>query len=65
MINDSTDLPWFKSSYSPGSDDCVEVANLLASHGSVALRDSKKPLAAHLTVAPETYDAFVSYVKRG
>ncbi|GAB2449511.1 DUF397 domain-containing protein [Streptomyces incanus] len=53
----STALRWFKSSYS-GSDggNCIEVA---AHPTAIHIRDSKTPGAPHLTVAPETWTAFL------
>ncbi|MEV6113527.1 DUF397 domain-containing protein [Streptomyces sp. NPDC052109] len=48
---------WRKSSYSSSNGgDCVEVADLRA---LVAVRDSKNPDAAHLSVTPHAWDAFV------
>ncbi|WDV53118.1 DUF397 domain-containing protein [Streptomyces coeruleorubidus] len=52
---------WRKSSYSGNTGgDCVEVADLGAP--GVALRDSKQPEVGILTVSPEAYTAFVTYV---
>ncbi|WP_171114733.1 MULTISPECIES: DUF397 domain-containing protein [unclassified Streptomyces] len=54
---------WRKSSYSGDTGgDCVEVADLTA---HVAIRDSKNPAHGALTVAPETFTAFVSAASRG
>ncbi|MEU6667036.1 DUF397 domain-containing protein [Streptomyces sp. NPDC046727] len=51
---------WRKSSYSGNTGgDCVEVADLPA---LIAIRDSKKPDAAHLTVTPRAWAVFVSAV---
>ncbi|MFF9521227.1 DUF397 domain-containing protein [Streptomyces achromogenes] len=48
---------WRKSSYSGGEGgDCVEVAEHPA---AIHIRDSKQPRAAHLTVSPETWTAFL------
>ncbi|MEV0239311.1 DUF397 domain-containing protein [Streptomyces sp. NPDC050674] len=55
-----TDARWRKSSYSGNTGgDCVEVADLGT---GVAVRDSKDPEAGALTVWPEAYAAFVTYV---
>jgi hypothetical protein len=51
---------WRKSSYSGSSGgECVEVADLGA---RVAVRDSKDPEVGTLTLSPQTYAAFVTYV---
>ncbi|WP_328412649.1 DUF397 domain-containing protein [Streptomyces violaceus] len=52
---------WRKSSYSGSTGgDCVEVADL--GLPGVAVRDSKNPEVGIVTVAPEAYAAFVTYV---
>ncbi|OAR25832.1 DUF397 domain-containing protein [Streptomyces sp. ERV7] len=54
---DLTDAQWRKSSYSGGSGgECVEVADL---PHFVAVRDSKRPEGAALTVSPAAFTAFV------
>ncbi|KUL32503.1 DUF397 domain-containing protein [Streptomyces regalis] len=57
----TSELHWFKSSYSDSSDinDCVEVATTPA---TIHIRDSKTPEAPHLTVAPGTWNSFVGHV---
>ncbi|WP_427921895.1 DUF397 domain-containing protein [Streptomyces sp. cg40] len=48
---------WHKSSYSSGEGgECVEVA---ACPATIHIRDSKTPAAAHLTVSPEAWSAFL------
>lgn len=47
---------WRKSSYSGGGGDCVEVADL---PHLIAIRDSKRPEGAALTVSPAAFTAFV------
>lgn len=55
---------WFKSSYSDQTGgSCVEVANLTATHAEVAVRDSKLPHGPALTLPPEAFTAFVTYVR--
>ncbi|GGX55895.1 hypothetical protein GCM10010358_07240 [Streptomyces minutiscleroticus] len=55
----SSELIWFKSSYSGGEGgECVEVAT---TPSTTHVRDSKKPGAAQLTVAPESWTVFVSF----
>ncbi|MCT9107035.1 DUF397 domain-containing protein [Streptomyces mirabilis] len=55
----TTELAWFKSSYSGTSgDNCVEVA---ASTNAVHVRDSKIERSPQLAVEPTTWSAFVAY----
>lgn len=52
---------WRKSSYSGTSGgECVEVADLTP---CVAVRDSKNPAVGTLTLAPESYAAFIDYLR--
>ncbi|MDT0614595.1 DUF397 domain-containing protein [Streptomyces lancefieldiae] len=56
----STDLAWFKSSHSSGSegDSCVEVA---VEPGTVHVRDSKHAGAGpRLALAPEAWTSFLA-----
>ncbi|MFF4900700.1 DUF397 domain-containing protein [Streptomyces sp. NPDC001068] len=51
-------LAWYKSNYSSDEGgNCVEVASRCA---AVHIRDSKNPDAAHLTVSPVTWTAFLA-----
>ncbi|WP_328767754.1 DUF397 domain-containing protein [Streptomyces sp. NBC_00286] len=55
----TSDLAWFKSSYSSASgDDCVEVA---ACPNSVHIRDSKDKQGPQLALCPTAWTDFVSY----
>ncbi|AYF76705.1 DUF397 domain-containing protein [Nocardia yunnanensis] len=63
MSIDLAKARWFKSSYSGGSQDCVEVAHL--DGGVVGVRDSKNPAGPALTFAPGTWDAFTARVAGG
>ncbi|MFF8729146.1 DUF397 domain-containing protein [Streptomyces sp. NPDC015171] len=55
---DLTSARWRKSSYSGNTGgECVEVAGLPA---LVAVRDSKNPHAAALTMGPGAWTAFVA-----
>ncbi|MCX0271788.1 DUF397 domain-containing protein [Nocardia zapadnayensis] len=53
-------VQWFKSSYSGGGGDCVEVAWL--GSGRVGVRDSKNPAGPALDLAPEDWDAFIAHM---
>ncbi|TSB17898.1 DUF397 domain-containing protein [Streptomyces benahoarensis] len=55
----TTELSWFKSSYSSSSgDDCVEVATCPT---TIHIRDSKDKNGPQLAVASDTWSAFVAY----
>jgi hypothetical protein len=54
---------WRKSSYSNASSNCVEVA--LGQPDAVAVRDSKNPTGAVLSVTRSTWSAFVTDIKHG
>jgi len=58
----STDSPrWFKSSYSENGGVCVEVAtNLVATLGTVPVRDSKNQTGPILTFRASAFSAFLS-----
>ncbi|MFD6996268.1 DUF397 domain-containing protein [Streptomyces mirabilis] len=61
---DASDLAWFKSSYSSGSegDSCVEVAS---APGTVHVRDSKSIGGPQLALASGTWADFVMYASGG
>ncbi|MEU4314270.1 DUF397 domain-containing protein [Nocardia sp. NPDC024068] len=54
---------WFKSSYSSGSQECVEVAHL--ERHLVGVRDSKDPAGAMLAFSLDEWDAFTRAVHGG
>jgi hypothetical protein len=56
----TSDLAWFKSSYSSSSegDSCVEIA---PTPGTIHVRDSKHTEGPRLTVAPAAWADFVAY----
>ncbi|MGY0017536.1 DUF397 domain-containing protein [Streptomyces sp. YJ-C3] len=56
---DSSELAWFKSSYSSNSSeaDCVEIAH---TPGTTHIRDSKNPHRPHLTVSGATWVGFLA-----
>ncbi|MDV5145850.1 DUF397 domain-containing protein [Streptomyces sp. SBC-4] len=61
----TTESPrWFKSSYSENGGQCVEVAtNLVTSHGTVPVRDSKRPTGPVLDLPATAFTAFLAGVK--
>ncbi len=60
------DPQWFKSSYSSNGGQCIEVAaNLVATRGTVPVRDSKDPSGPALAFPAAAFAAFVSAIKAG
>ncbi|MEV0266477.1 DUF397 domain-containing protein [Streptomyces sp. NPDC050617] len=59
--SDLTPRTWHKSSYSNGSQSCVEVADECP--GVVPVRDSKNPDGPTLIFTADAWAAFVSEVK--
>jgi hypothetical protein len=58
----TTELSWFKSSYSGGSgDSCIEVA---VDPVTVHVRDSKVEEGPQLALTPASWTSFVSYAVR-
>ncbi|MCX5558358.1 DUF397 domain-containing protein [Streptomyces sp. NBC_00038] len=57
----TTELHWFKSSYSDSSEpgDCVEIA---VAPATIHVRDSKNTQGPCLTVDPTTWTDFVAHV---
>ncbi|GAA1424949.1 DUF397 domain-containing protein [Streptomyces thermospinosisporus] len=63
MSSDTTELTWFKSSYSGSQgDDCVEIA--IAEH-AVHVRDSKDVTRPAFAVDRERWAPFVRFVAEG
>ncbi|MGX1910431.1 DUF397 domain-containing protein [Streptomyces phaeochromogenes] len=60
---DSSELAWFKSSYSSGNegDSCVEIACV---PGTIHVRDSKNLGGPQLALAPGVWADFVTYASR-
>ncbi|MFI5568485.1 DUF397 domain-containing protein [Streptomyces sp. NPDC051740] len=60
----TSELAWFKSSYSGGTngESCVELA---LTPGTVHVRDSKDTEGPRLAFAPGTWARFVPYVSEG
>ncbi|WP_084521149.1 DUF397 domain-containing protein [Nocardia uniformis] len=63
MNGDLTGVAWFKSSYSQGGSDCVDVAFL--ENSKVGVRDSKNPAGPALTFTPTMWDSFTAGVQAG
>ncbi|MFF5158899.1 DUF397 domain-containing protein [Streptomyces sp. NPDC000348] len=61
---DASDLVWFKSSYSSGTngESCVELA---LTPGTVHVRDSKDTEGPRLAFTPDTWSRFVPYASEG
>ncbi|KOU77711.1 toxin [Streptomyces sp. MMG1533] len=61
---DASELAWFKSSYSGGTDgeSCVEIA---PTPGTIHVRDSKHTEGPRLTVTPAVWADFVMYASEG
>ncbi|MCA2204121.1 DUF397 domain-containing protein [Streptomyces sp. SMS_SU21] len=60
----SSELNWFKSSYSGGNDgnSCVELALTVR---TVHVRDSKNTAGPRLAFAPDVWARFLPYVQQG
>ncbi|MCX4688764.1 DUF397 domain-containing protein [Kitasatospora purpeofusca] len=57
----SSELVWFKSSYSgPDGGECVEVAEATS---AVLVRDSKDRSGPSLTFSPAAWEAFVEFAQ--
>ncbi|MYS38611.1 uncharacterized protein DUF397 [Streptomyces sp. KhCrAH-43] len=58
----ATETPrWYTSSYSNNGGDCVQVAtNLVATTGTIPVRDSKVPDGPALTLRAGAFSAFVA-----
>lgn len=60
------EAPWTKSSYSGGnSGQCVEVADVTATHSGIAVRDSKDPKGPALMFGPAPFADFIAEVAAG
>ncbi|GAA3119935.1 DUF397 domain-containing protein [Streptomyces rameus] len=59
----TSELRWFKSSYSSSSNgnDCLEVA---PTPTTIHIRDSKRPDGPRLTATPAAWAAFVDLARR-
>lgn len=62
-MSSTTDLDWFKSSYSSAQgDSCVEVA---VTERAVHVRDSKDVARPHFAVSRDGWARFVRYAAHG
>ncbi|MFE1883461.1 DUF397 domain-containing protein [Streptomyces diastatochromogenes] len=58
----TTELAWFKSSYSGSSgDDCIEVATCPT---TIHVRDSKNTTGPQLALTPASWTEFVAFAAR-
>jgi hypothetical protein len=58
-MSSTTELDWFKSSYSgTGGDNCIEVAPCA---DAVFVRDSKDAQVGQLVLSPTAWSAFAAY----
>ncbi|MFI6867294.1 DUF397 domain-containing protein [Nocardia sp. NPDC050406] len=62
MNVESSGARWFKSAYSTGAKECVEIAFL---DGGVGVRDSKNPTGPALVFAATEWDVFAAAVASG
>ncbi|SDM70126.1 protein of unknown function [Streptomyces sp. cf386] len=53
----STNLTWFKSSYSGSEGECLEVA---LTPITIHIRDSKNPTTPAVQIAPTTWTTFLN-----
>ncbi|MBO0856018.1 MAG: DUF397 domain-containing protein [Nocardia sp.] len=60
MMVDLSGAKWFKSSYSGGGNDCVEVAHL--ERGLTGVRDSKDPGGPTLIFTAAEWDTFTAAI---
>lgn len=59
----TSELAWFKSSYSGSQgDSCVEVAK---GARAIHVRDSKDQLSPELSLPPAAWDDFVTFATQG
>ncbi|MBF6438696.1 DUF397 domain-containing protein [Nocardia cyriacigeorgica] len=63
MSIDLASAHWFKSTYSQGAGECVEVAFL--GNDFVGVRDSKNPMGPALAFAPSVWRTFTTAITNG
>ncbi|KNB53392.1 DUF397 domain-containing protein [Streptomyces caatingaensis] len=63
---DLTEADWVKSSYSSGEGGmCLEWAPGLAEHGTIPIRDSKRPQGPSLTFSSSPWHSFITELNAG
>lgn len=62
MTVDLSGAEWYKSSWSGGGGDCVEVTHM---KGHVGVRDSTNRSGPALVFSPSQWDAFVTWAQAG
>ncbi|MEU1402954.1 DUF397 domain-containing protein [Streptomyces sp. NPDC005728] len=62
---DLYDVPWLRSSYSTGANNCVETARPYSGPGAglLAVRDSKQPAGPALLFSPESWAGFMTTLR--
>ncbi|QLY29223.1 DUF397 domain-containing protein [Nocardia huaxiensis] len=63
MSPEHADIAWFKSSYSQGGSECVEIAWLIGE--AVGVRDSKNPAGPSLVFSSAQWSSFISGTAAG
>ncbi|MFG2298519.1 DUF397 domain-containing protein [Streptomyces sp. NPDC048603] len=64
----ATDLPeaeWHKSSFSDAGEQCVEIADVRATRGFIAVRDSKRPMGPAIAFTQAAFTAFLPHASHG
>ncbi|MCT2593431.1 DUF397 domain-containing protein [Streptomyces sp. N2-109] len=56
-----TDAVWWKSSFSDGGQQCVEVADVRGTHRGIAVRDSKHPAGPALLFDADQFTRFTQF----
>ncbi len=56
-------VPWRKSTYSGGQDECLEIADGLPTGSPVLVRDSARPDGPHLLFSASSWAAFVGSLR--
>lgn len=66
LASELTGAAWFKSSFSDGGEQCIEVADLRQTvHSAVAVRDSKVPRGDALLLGPTAFSMFIESARAG
>ncbi|WP_083934441.1 DUF397 domain-containing protein [Nocardiopsis baichengensis] len=57
----NSENPWKKSTYSGGTNQCVEISRL---RSTTSVRDSKRPRLLHLTFPQREWTSLLSALRR-